>query len=488
MTLPIDFRPVALTWGVSLSILALFMIPPMVADLLTGNDDWLVFLFSAIITAFAGIALILTNYQKQQRSISTRQGFMLTTSVWLIVALFASLPLALSARELTYADSFFEAMSGITTTGATVVTGLETLPPGILLWRAILQWLGGIGIIVMGIAILPMLNIGGMQLFRTESSDKSEKILPRAAQIASNTGAVYLALTFMCALSYRVAGMNGFEAIAHSMTTISTGGLSTRDSSIGGFNEAGIEWTAIVFMILGGMPFVLFIQMLRGIHKPLFSDIQVRWYLAILGVGAMALATEHLLIGEPFQTTHDIVRHSVFASVTIMTGTGYSADDYMRWGPLAIAMLFFYACIGGCTGSTAGGIKIFRFVVLYQVSRVQVSRLIQPSGVFRALYNGEPLAEATSTAVLAFIFLFGLTFSAVALLLSLIGLDFITAMSASIAAVANVGPGLGPIIGPAGHYGELPEAAKWVLAFAMLLGRLELFTVLVLFAPAFWRH
>lgn len=459
----------------------------MLADFVTGHDDWLAFLFSMIVTAFTGLALILTNRQSESKGLTTRQSFILTTLVWLMAATFASLPLALSHLQLSLADAFFEAMSGITTTGATVITGLETAPPGILLWRAILQWLGGIGIIVMGIAILPMLNIGGMQLFRTESSDHSDKILPRAGQIASNTGAIYLGLTAICALSYSVAGMNGFESIAHAMTTVSTGGLSTRDSSIGGFNRASIEWVSIIFMMLAGMPFVLYIQAARGNQRPLLQDIQARWYLGFLLVGGAIVASEHLFTADTFQQPTEIVRHSLFVSVSIMTGTGYSADDYNRWNPLAINLLFFMACIGGCTGSTTGGIKIFRFIVLYQISRVQVLRLIQPSGVFRATYNNQSLPEATSTSVLAFIFLFGLTFAVVSVILSAIGLDFITAMSASIAALANVGPGLGPIIGPAGHYGDLPEAAKWVLAIAMLLGRLELFTVLVLFSYLFWR-
>ena len=483
----VDMRPIAVACGVSLIILAVFMLPPMAADLAVANDDWQVFFFSFLFTVFAGVGLVLTNFQQERRTLTTRQGFMLTTSVWLISAIFASVPFAFSEMGLSLADSFFEAMSGITTTGSTVITGLEHAPPGVLLWRAILQWLGGIGIIVMGIAILPMLNIGGMQLFRTESSDHSDKILPRAAQIASNTGGVYVTLTAFCAIAYVLAGMGGFDAVAHAMTTIATGGYSTRDASIGGFESAAIEWIAIVFMIAGGMPFVLYIQAVRGNRQPLWQDIQVRWYLAILIGAGVILAANQLLRTEQLDGPATVIRQSFFSAVSIMTGTGYATADYGNWGAFAVAMAFFLMCVGGCTGSTTGGIKIFRFIILYGVSRVQALRLIQPNGVFRALYNHQPVPDATATSVLAFVFLFGLSFVVLALALGLIGLDYLTAMSGALSALANVGPGLGDMIGPAGHFGELPEAAKWTLAFGMLLGRLELFTVLVLFTTLFWR-
>ncbi|MCB1971093.1 MAG: TrkH family potassium uptake protein [Geminicoccaceae bacterium] len=463
------------------------MIPPLIADLVLDNPDWQVFFVSACATCFLGAVLVLMNRGHRTGELTIRQGFVLTNTVWLVTSLFGALPLMLSGLGIGITDAFFEAASGLTTTGATVLTGLDNMPRGILLWRAILQWLGGIGIIVMGIAVLPMLNIGGMQLFRTESSDRSEKILPRAAQIASNSGVVYVLLTILCAAAYMIAGMESFEAVAHSMTTLSTGGLSTRDASIGGFNNSAIEWTSSLFMTLAGLPFVLYIQFLRGSFRPIVTDVQVRWYLCIIGIGVAALATEHFINGDPFQQPGEILRHSVFGAVTVITGTGYSADDYSKWGPLAIAMIFFYSCIGGCTGSTTGGIKIFRFVVLYQISRVQLLRLFQPSGVFRVVYNRRTLADATATSVLAFIFIFGLTFVVVCLLLAMSGLDFVAAMSGSIAALANVGPGLGPIIGPAGNYATVTDSAKWVLSFAMLAGRLELFTILVLFVPAFWR-
>ena len=484
----IDLRPIGLVSGTLLIVLAIFMVPSMIADLAAGHADWQVFFVTACATCFIGTALVLTNRGTFSGGITTRQGFLLTTIAWLVTSVFAAIPFMLCELEMTVADSIFEAVSGITTTGATVIIGLDFAPPGLLLWRAILQWLGGIGIIVMGIAILPMLNIGGMQLFRTENSDRSDKILPRTAQIASNIGLVYVGLSGLCALFYFLSGMNWFDAVAHSMTTISTGGLSTRDSSIGGFGSMGIEWTAILFMMLSGRPFVLYIQAVRGNRQPLLQDVQARWYLCIVAIGTIALTSEHIIVSGTYPSVEETVRHSVFATITVMTGTGYSSDDYNQWGTLAVATIFFFSCLGGCTGSTTGGIKIFRIVILYQVARVQVMRLFQPSGVFRVLYNHRPIGEEMTTSVLAFIFLFGLTFALVALALSVTGLSFVTAMSGSIAALANVGPGLGPVIGPAGNYQPVPDAAKWVLSFAMLFGRLELFTILVLFVPAFWRN
>lgn len=481
----IDIKPIALVVGIVLIILAMFMIPPMMVDLVIGHPDWQVFFLAMSCTAFVGISLVLMHRKSSVTELTIRQGFLLTTMVWLVTTVFAALPLAFSELGLTAADAFFEAMSGITTTGSTVIIGLDYAQPGILLWRSILQWLGGIGIIVMGVAILPMLRIGGMQLFRTESSDLSDKILPRAAQIASAIGSIYLLLSFACGFSYLLAGMDPFNAVTHAMTTIATGGYSTSDSSIGFFNSARIEWTAILFMFLGGIPFVLYIQALRGNARPLRRDVQVRWFVAIILMAALVLIV-WLRITDQFGW-HEAVRHTLFTVVSVVTGTGYASTDWNAWGPFAIGTIFFLMCIGGCTGSTTGGIKVFRFAVLYAVARVQIQRLLQPNGVFRARYNGQPVTDTTVISILTFVFFFALSFSILAMLLSAIGLDYLTAMSASITALANVGPGLGPEIGPAHNFGDLPEAAKWLLSFGMLLGRLELLTVLVLFAPGFWR-
>jgi trk system potassium uptake protein TrkH len=481
----LDLRPILQVVGILLVILALFMTPPMVADMAAGHPDWQVFLVAGAVTLFIGVSLVLMNRTPGFGELTGRQAFLLTTTVWVVVALFAALPLAFSELKLSPADAVFEAMSGITTTGSTVISGLDTAPPGILLWRAILQWLGGIGIIVMGVAILPILSIGGMQLVRAESSDLSEKILPRAAQIASAIGLIYLGLTLGCAILYWYAGMAPFEAAAHAMTTIATGGFSTSDASIGSFRSAAVEWIAIAFMILGGLPFVLYIQATNGQVMALLRDAQVRWFLGIIAGASLAIMLWlTVTAGAP---PLEALRQATFNTISVITGTGYASTDYGLWGTFPVAALFFLMCVGGCTGSTTGGIKVFRVSVLHAVAKNQIGRLVRPHGVFVPTFNGRPLPEAAAVSVMAFVFMFALSFTGVAIGLSMLGLDYLTAMSGAVTALANVGPGFGDIIGPAGNFSSLPDSAKWLLAAAMLLGRLELFTVLVLFTPAFWR-
>jgi trk system potassium uptake protein len=481
----IDLRPILVVLGILLIILALFMVPPMVADMAAGHADWQVFLAAGAVTLFTGVSLVLMNRTPGFGELNGRQAFVLTTSVWVVVAVFAALPLAFSELNLTLADAVFEAMSGITTTGSTVIVGLDVAPPGILLWRSILQWLGGMGFIVMAVAILPMLRVGGMQLVRTESSDLSEKILPRAAQVASAIGLIYLALTMLCATLYYSAGMTTFEAAAHAMTTLATGGYSTRDASLGGFDNAAIDVVAIVFMCLGALPFVLYIQATNGQLRPLLTDAQVRWFFGIVTAFVLAI-TSWLVIVEDAAPL-DALHHAAFNIVSLITTTGYASTDYGLWGAFPVAALFFLMAVGGCTGSTAGGIKVFRFTVLHAIARNQFARLVRPHGVFVPLFNGRPLPETAAISVMAFVFMYGLSFSIVAIALSALGLDYLTAMSSAVTALGNVGPGLGDIVGPAGNFSALPDTAKWILSFAMLLGRLELFTVLVLFTPTFWR-
>ena len=486
LALPIDVRPMAFVVGIVLGVLALAMLPPMLADALSGNPDWQVFALASLVTGFTGVCLVLMQGIHSIDRLETRQAFLLTSLVWFVTTAFAALPLYLSELQLTLADAFFEAMSGITTTGSTVITGLDEAAPGILLWRSLLQWLGGIGIIVMGVAILPLLNVGGMQLFRTESSDLSEKVLPRAAQIAYATAIVYLVLTLACGLAYYVAGMTPFAAVTHAMTTLATGGYATSDASIAIFGSPTIEWVAIVFMATGGVPLVLLAQTLRGRPRNLLHDVQVRWYLTVLLFAAVMLYFWVDVNGQ--LSGHNAFRHALFSVVAVVTGTGYASIDYNAWGTFPVVVFFFLTCVGGCTGSTTGGIKVFRFVILYEISRVQVARLIRPNAVYRPFYNGHAVSDQAAISVMAFVFLFGLTFGISTALLAAMGLEFLTAMSAAITALANVGPGLGDIVGPAGNFASLPSGAKWVLSATMLLGRLELFTVLVLFAPSFWRN
>jgi trk system potassium uptake protein TrkH len=480
----LDFRPILFVNGVLLITLATAMALPAAVDLAVGNPDWRVFTTASALTMFIGLMLALTNRAKSM-GMSIRQAFVMTASSWCLLPAFAALPLAFSDLDLSYTDAFFEAMSGITTTGSTVIVGLDFAPPGILLWRSLLQWLGGIGIIVMAVSVLPMLQVGGMQLFRMEFAERVEKALPRAAQIGAWIAIIYLILTLLCAALYWAAGMSAFDAINHAMTTVATGGFSTYDGSMGVFGSATIEYISTTFMILGSLPFLLYLQAIRGSPRALLADSQVRWFFGFL-LTAVGIMIAYLIIAKAWPVG-DAIRFTTFNITSIMTGTGYATQDFSTWGALAMPLFFLLMFIGGCAGSTTCGIKIFRFQVLYATAKVQLKRLLQPHGVFIAYYNKKPIPESVEESVMSFFFLFAMIFALVSIGLGAMGLDFITATSGAATAIANVGPGLGDIIGPAGNFATLPDAAKWLLSAAMLLGRLEIFTILVLLAPAFWR-
>ena len=458
---------------------------PAAADLAVGNQEWQVFATGAALTLIIGVMLVLTT-RNNVRNLSLRQAVVLTTLSWVLMPGVAALPFVFADLGLSYTDAFFEAMSGLTTTGSTVIIGLDQTKPGILLWRALLQWLGGIGIIAMAISILPLLQVGGMQLFRMESSDTSDKVMPRAAQIVTAIAVIYVGLTLLCALIYWLFGMTGFDAMAHAMTTIATGGFSTHDASLGFFGDARIDMTATCFMLIGSLPFVLYLQVIRGRPAGLLRDSQVRWFLVIvaLGVGSVTLwllRFEHNDIPAALQL-------AAFNVVSVITGTGYSTVDFSAWGSFPLALLFFLMFVGGCAGSTTCGIKVFRFQVLYATARCQMRRLLQPHGVFIPYYNKRPIPEEVTTSVMGFFFLYVVAFGFIAVGLGMLGLDFLTAASGAATAISNVGPGLGPVIGPSSTFANLPDTAKWLLSLGMLLGRLELFTVLVLLLPSFWRN
>jgi trk system potassium uptake protein len=481
----LDFRPVFLVIGVLLATLGCAMLIPALVDLAFDHEDWVVFLASSLLTVFIGVTMWVTCRGAAAR-LGLRETFVLTTFVWIVAAGFAALPLYWSELDLTYTDAYFEAMSGLTTTGSTVIVGLDTAPPGILFWRAILQWLGGLGIVVMAVAVLPMLQIGGMQLFKAEAFDTPDKILPRAAQLSGSLIGVFVGLTALCAVAYMIAGMRAFDALSHSMTTVATGGFSTKDGSIGHFGSPAIEWVGVVFMIAGGLPFLLYIQAIQGKPMRLLRDDQVRAFFVILsGLVVLAWLAE---TQAGFGDTAVRFREAVFNITSIMTGTGYGSADFSLWGPFATGIFLIAIFIGGCSGSTSCGIKVFRFVVMFENIRQHALRIVYPSGVFVKRYNGRPLSDNVSAAVLSFVFLYLATYSVLAIALSLTGLDAITAISGAATAISNVGPGLGPVIGPAGNFSSLPDTAKWLLTVGMLIGRLEILTVLVLFVPAFWHR
>jgi trk system potassium uptake protein len=481
-----DLRPVLFILGLLLCITAAGMVLPMAADLAVGHPDWQVFAACIAVTGFFGAGFFLTNMGAfVATNLSVRQVFVLTTLTWVAMGLFGALPFMFCELDLPFADAVFESVSGITTTGSTVIVGLDTAPPGILLWRAILQWLGGVGVILMAMSVLPLLNVGGMQIFRAELSE-SEKALPRTAALASSIGLIYVGLTAVCAASYGAAGMSRFDAVAHALTTLSTGGFSTFDASFGGHSGPWAEIVAIVFMITGSLPFVLYLKAARGDAAPLLRDAQVRAFVGIV-VAAIVAITLYLSVQQGMAPA-EALRRGAFNVVSLITGTGFVSEDYSTWGGFPAGLLFFLMFMGGCAGSTTCGIKIFRFQVLWAVSISQIRQLLYPHGVFVAQYNGRPLGSDVPLSVMSFFFLYILCFVFLAVALSLVGLDFITAMSGAATAISNVGPGLGPIIGPVGTFAPLPESAKWLLCVGMVLGRLEIFTVLVLFVPRFWRR
>lgn len=478
-----NLRPILYVTGILLCTLAASMVIPIFADLSANNDDWQVFMLCMLFTAFIGGALILTN-SGGKFHISIKQTFLLTTISWIALSLVGAAPFVLSELNMSIVDAVFESISGLTTTGSTVITGLEKVPAGILLWRAILQWLGGIGIIVMALSVLPFLKVGGMQLFQTESSEK-DKALPRTKQLASAIGLIYLGLTVLCMIGYKISGMSDFDAWIHAMTTLSTGGFSTSDSSFAHFDNITADITAMIFMILGALPFILFVRVIKGSWVSLYKDTQVRTFLGIIAAAIFAT-----VIYQTFKTGTPIgeaIRYSSFNIISIATGTGYVNTDYSLWGGFVITLIFFLTAAGGCAGSASCGIKTFRFQILYSVMVIQMKRLIYPNGVFTPHYNHRPLPKGVALSVMSFFFIYALTFSLMTIGLSFVGLDFITAMSGAVTTLSNVGPGLGDIIGPSGTFQPLPDSAKWIMCVGMFLGRLELFTVLVLFLPAFWR-
>jgi len=444
------------------------------------------FIASASVTIFIGILLVLTNLE-ENRKLNLQEAFLLTTLSWLSIAIFGCLPFLLSDLNLSFVDAFFESMSGITTTGSTIITNLDNAPKGILIWRAIMQWLGGIGVIVMAITVLPLLKIGGMQLFRMESSDTTEKILPKAREVTFIIAMIYLTLTLACGLAYWIFGMNIFDSIAHAMTTIATGGFSTYTDSIGYFQNSKIEIVAIVFIILGSLPFISYLKFVKGNKKIFFEDSQIKGlvYIVVLTILSMFL---YLMLTNNEYSFSENLRVSAFNVLSILSGTGYVTTDFSLWGKFPLVFFLFLMFVGGCAGSTTCGIKIFRFQILGIFILNQIKKFVYPRGIFSIKYNNEKINDPFIYSIITFVFLYFFIFFILAALLSLNGLDFVSAISGAATAISNVGPGLGDVIGPSGNFEALPDFSKLSLSLGMLLGRLEMFAVLVLFFPSFWKN
>ena len=459
------------------------MIIPILIQILYDETDS-GFIGSGIISIIFGMLFYLSNLDHDKK-INIQQAFVLTALSWLSIAIFGSLPFIFSDINLSVTDAFFESMSGITTTGSTIINNLNDSPKGILFWRAMLQWLGGIGIIVMAITLMPIMNVGGMQLFKISSNDKNEKILPKTKEISIRLIYIYLSLTFTCSVIYKLCGMSFFDSFTHAMTTIATGGFSNYNESIGYFNNFYIELTSIIFILSGSIPFLAYLKFINGDRNILFSDTQIKSFFKIILFSIAILFFYLAIVNRSFT---DISLMSVsFNVISILTGTGYVTENFSNWGNFPLLFFLILMFIGGCAGSTTCGIKIFRVQILYQFFSNQIKKIVFPHGIFNTKYEKQNIDEKFMSSVITFIYLYILIFFISTALLSLTGLDFVTSISAAATSISNVGPGLGDLIGPNGNFSSLSDYSKWILSLTMILGRLELFAILVLFLPSFWR-
>ena len=477
-----NYKTVFFTLGILQIILGIFMLIPIFAQFFFNEIDSS-FFGASIITIIFGTLFFLSNLDHDKK-LNLQQAFLLTALSWLSIAIFGSLPLIFSNVGFSFTNAFFESMSGITTTGSTIISNLEEMPRAILFWRAILQWLGGIGIIVMAITLMPIMNVGGMQLFKISNSDSSEKILPKSKEIALRLIYIYSGLTTLCACSYKILGMNTFDSITHSMTTIATGGFSNYNDSIGFFNSFSIEISAMIFIILGSLPFIAYIKFLNGDRKIFFSDTQIKTFLKII-VTSIFILSVYLFLSNSSELN---LRSVLFNVISILTGTGYVNAQFDSWGGFSLILFIGLMFIGGCAGSTTCGIKVFRLQILYSFVVNQLKKIIYPKGIFVLKYNQNPVDDKFTASIISFIYMYLVIFFVITALLSLSGLDFITSISGAATSISNVGPGLGSTIGPNGNFSSLPDVSKWILSLGMILGRLELFAILVLFLPSFWRN
>ena len=477
-----NYKTVFFTLGILQIILGIFMLLPIIIQFFYSEIDSS-FFGAALVTTIFGILFFLSNLDHDKK-LNLQQAFLLTSLSWLSIAIFGSLPFIFSNIEFSITNAFFESMSGITTTGSTIIPNLENMPKGILFWRAILQWLGGIGIIVMAITLMPIMNVGGMQLFKISNNDSSEKILPKSKEIAIRLIYIYFGLTALCAISYKILGMNVFDSVTHSMTTIATGGFSNYNESIGFFDSVYIEISAMIFIILGSLPFIAYIKFLSGNRGIFFSDIQIKTF-----IKTVAFSTILLMVYLILNNSSNLDIRSIFFNViSILTGTGYVNAQFDNWGGFPLLLFLGLMFIGGCAGSTTCGVKIFRIQILWSFVGNQLKKIIYPKGIFVLKYDKNPIDNKFVSSIISFIYMYLIIFFIITALLSLTGLDFITSISGAATSISNVGPGLGSVIGPNGNFSSLPDISKWIITLGMILGRLELFAILVLFLPSFWRN
>ena len=479
-----NYKTVFFTLGMLQIILGIFMIIPIIIQNVYGEFDSS-FVIASITTLVFGVLFVISNLDYDKK-INLHQAFLLTSLSWITIAIFGALPLFFSKLNLSFTDAFFESMSGITTTGSTIITNLENAPKSILLWRALLQWLGGIGIIVMAITLMPIMNVGGMLLFKVLNTDSTNEILPSSKEISIKLIFIYTILTLLCAFSYKAFGMNVFDSLTHSMTTLATGGFSNYNDSIGYFNNNKIEWTAILFIILGSIPFIAYVKFISGNKKIFLSDTQIKTLIKLIMFSIMILFCYLLIKDNNFSLSN--IRSISFNVVSILTGTGYVTQEFDKWGSFPLFYFLILMFIGGCAGSTTCGVKIFRVQILYKFIVNQLKKVIYPRGIFVIKYENNNVNDKFLASIISFIYLYIIIFFTLTALLSITGLDFVTSISGAATSISNVGPGLGTIIGPNGNFSELPDISKWILSVGMILGRLELFAILVLFLPSFWRN
>ncbi|MFV0385085.1 TrkH family potassium uptake protein [Paracoccus sp. (in: a-proteobacteria)] len=481
----IDFRPVANPIGKIVVVLGGAMMFPMAVDWWHGDPHWMAFLEAGLLTAVAGLLVTIAS-RSDDRAMTIQQAFLITACLWIVVPLFGALPFMIGAPDASFSDAYFEAMSGVTTTGTTAFPELDILPKGTHLWRAILQWTGGLGIVVVAMIFLPVMKVGGMQFFRSEGFDTLGKVLPRAGEIAADMTGIYVLLTAACTLTYMMLGMTGFDALVHALTTCSTGGFSNYDASFGAYLGAP-EWAASVFMVLASIPFIRMVQALRGNLVPIWKDRQIRAYLRWIFYACAVIVIYRLLYMHQDSHPVEVIRETVFNTISTFSGTGYASTDMTAWGHLPFAVLIVVGLIGGCTGSTGCSIKIFRYQVLWQAVKAQLRRMQSPHRVYPLRYDGQTLDSDVVDSVMAFFTLFVLAFGLLIVGLSFTGLDSKTALTAAWTAICNVGPAWGPEVTANGSVADFPGMAKWMMIIGMYLGRLELIAVLVLFLPKFWR-
>ncbi len=477
------WQPVLMINGFLISILGIAMLIPAGMDVWADRHEWSPFLSSALFTLFVGLALFLSNRREIKR-ITLQQGYLLTVVSWTSLIVLGALPFLFSGATDNFSVALFEATSGLSTTGGTAFADVEVLPRSVLLWRSLLNCLGGIGIVIFAAAMLPFLGIGGMQMFQRENSDMNEKFMPKFSYIAKRIIFVYVFLVCLCIVCLYAAGMGWFDAVNHAWAAVATGGLSTKNASIGYFDNVKIEAVLILFMILGSLPMTFYVLVLQGKKKNIFAESQIAFFLKILFVYILFAACYLAISGK--YDFFAAVRHASFNIISVVSSTGFVSTDYTQWGAWVGVFFVIFALTGGCTGSTSGSIKIFRWQVIFAYIRRSLIVASEPNRVMPVKVGKRTVSEEIVSSVFLFFTVFMLSIALLSCIVAAAGYDFETAFSAVVACVTNSGPGLGDKVGPAGNYAFFSDFARYVLSFAMLLGRLEVLTVLALFTKSFW--